>query len=243
METTKTVTRYGNFSSSNAWKLCTWDKPHKDFGAEGHKYIKQCNHERNLQRSINKEVNARELSFGKVAERVAFDLLPTDYKHVGDEIRYVHPKFPYWVGIPDLIKSGCNSEVKCCFNLEKFCDKLYSISCGWEQFKKDFKEDAWQLVSNNILLNANGIKCDTVEAINYVPYLEELPLVLNKLVELGWEELTEFRWLKYADFKELPYLVKEGKYKNLNVATFTIPNEDKDFLTHRLELAGKILNG
>lgn len=240
MSDTKTVTRYGNFSSSNIHKLCTSDKQ-GNFGVPAKKYIKQCMYERALQRPINGEVTARETSYGKVAERVAFDLLPSDYKHIGDETRYVHPDFPYWVGVPDLIKTGCNSEVKAPTSLEKFCDKLFAISQGWETFKDEFPEDAWQLVSNNILLNANGVKCDTVEAINFVSYYEDLPMIMNKLQELGWEEKTEFRWLKYADFKELPYLIKEGKYKNLNVAEFTIPQVDKDFLTHRVELAGKLL--
>ncbi len=235
--------RYGNFSSSNIWKLCTSNKQGEPFGTEGLKYIKQCQHERALGRSINNETSARQLSYGKIAERVAFDLLPSDYKHVGDEKRYVHPDLPYWVGIPDLYKpqGSCNAEVKSPFNLEKFCDKIYSISCGWEQFKKDFKEDAWQLVSNNILLNANGIKCDTCEAINFVPYLEDMSMISNKLQELGLEDNHEYRWMKYADFEEMPYLIKGMRYKNLNVTSFVIPQADKDFLTQRVKLAGEYL--
>lgn len=237
----KTTHRYGNFSSSQIWKLCTKDKSGTDFGAEGKKYIKQCMYERNLQRSINHEVNARQLSWGRIAERVAFDLLPSDYKHVGDEQRYVHPEFDYWVGIPDMIKTGCNAEVKSPTNLEKFCDKIFALQQGWEAFKKQFPEDAWQLVSNNILLNENGIKCDTVEAINFIPYIDELPKIVDKLVELGWDEKQEFKWIKYGNFNEFPYLVREGKYKNLYVHPFEIPQADKDFLTDRVRLAGKIL--
>ena len=73
----------------------------------------------------------------------------------------------------------------------------------------------------------------------YCPYEKDL----EEIRKLASDELdSRFAFINWADDKELPYLVEDGDYTDLNVLEFEVPQEDKDFLTERVILAKDKLN-
>ena len=79
--------------------------------------------ERRLGRSLDKENNAHELSWGKLMEDRVFDLLGVEYELVSkDTIK--HPKYSFWVGSPDANKFDEGRtviDIKCPITLKSFC--------------------------------------------------------------------------------------------------------------------------
>lgn len=223
--------RDGSFSSSSVWKLMTNDKSGTGFGAPGLKYIKQVNHEIRMGRPINKEFNSRPTDWGNVCEPFVFDKIDTSYQNVSEK-RLVHPTVKHWTGAPDFVKDEVVSDCKCPFSLEVFCDKMKALQ-SLETFRAEFPEDYWQLVSNACLLEANGFPVKYMEPMNFVPYKEDLEKI--KALANGVPGLY---WLQFADDDQLPYLLPDGGYKDLNVARFEIPEADKKALTMRVRTAG-----
>lgn len=222
--------RYGTFSSSNMWKLMTNNKSKTDFGTQGVKYIKQVKHETNLGRAVNSERDSRPTSWGKFVETRVFELLGLEYRLVSED-RLVHPEFPFWTGAPDLLKhEDTVADVKCPVSLEVFCDKLEALK-DIDKYKDEFPEDYWQLISNSILTGARF-----AEAIIYVPYKHELPLIREAASNFSGNQ-NKIAWIGWAEDEELPYLIEGGKYKSLNVVRFEVPEADKEALTSRIKLA------
>lgn len=235
--------RHSTFSSSSIWKLMTNDKKGTGFGAPGLKYIKQVRQEIALGRAINKEVSSKPLSWGKYIEERSFNKLSMDYVLISNK-RLFHPEIPHFSGMPDLVKPDTVGDHKCPFSLEVFCDKIEVLESGdWELYKKEFPEDAWQLVSNAILLEVNGLGPITRgEAIIYVPLKSELQEIREGTALVNDPTLQkQLVWLQYADDNELPYLIDGGKYKNLNIFNFEIPEQDKEFLINRVKSAVAML--
>lgn len=204
-------------------------------------YIDERKMERRLGRSLSTEVNARATSWGSLVENRVFDLLGLEYKLTSKET-FVHPEIPYWAGSPDADKRNTAPDFKCPLTLKSFCqlvDPLYRGLDGIDAMnavREEHEEgDAyyWQIISNACIKG-----CDYGELIVYVPYLAEL----LEIKEMAHRDRSgKYRWIDYGEFDELPYLMPDGYYRNLNVIRFEIPKEDKELLTMRVQQAGKLL--
>lgn len=230
--------RFGTFSSSSAWKLMTNNKAGNGFGEKGKTYIKQVSYELELGRAITKEHNAKATNYGTFLERRAFELLGLDYRLVSQE-RLFHKTLKHYSGAPDLIKDNTVCDVKCPFSLEVFCDKIEALQ-NIETYKKEFPEDYWQLISNAILLDSNDFPVKHMEAVIYVPYLKELTEIRESANNYDGDQ-NKIAFLNFAGDDELPYLIEGKKYKNLNVFSFEVPNEDKIALIERIKIAETLL--
>lgn len=234
--------RYGRFTSSSIGDLMTLNKKGDGFGAPALSLIKQKGMERRLQRSISNDMSSRETSWGHLAERRVFDLLGTDYNLVSKHT-IVHPKYPFWAGSPDgnrFISEKTVFDIKCCFTLLSFCTLIDAWERGGiDEVRKAHKSGDtyyYQLVSNAILTDSTH-----AELIIYCPYLTELDEIRLLLADMSPEELAPYRWMDYAGNNDLPYLMPDGYYKNLNIMRFPIPDKDKELLTDAVVRAEKML--
>lgn len=205
-------------------------------------YIEEKKMERRLGRSLGTEVNARATSWGSLLETRVFDLLGLEYALTSKET-ILHPNFPFWAGSPDAKKKNTTPDFKCPLTLKSFCqlvDPLYRGLTGMDAInavREEHEEGEtyyWQIVSNSCFE-----KNEFGELIVYMPYLDEL-LEVKEMAHR--DQSGKYKWIDYAEFDELPYLIRAGYYKNLNVIRFEIPKEDKELLTMRVEMAGKLLN-
>lgn len=206
-------------------------------------YIDEKKMERRLGRSLHTEINARATSWGSLVENRVFDLLGLEYSLTSKET-LVHPNFPFWAGSPDAEKKNTVPDFKCPLTLKSFCqlvDPLYRGLTGIDAINavRDEHEDGetyyWQIVSNACIKNY-----DFGELIVYMPYLAEL-LEIKEMADR--DQTGKYKWISYAEFDELPYLLPNGYYKNMNKIRFEIPKADKELLTMRVEQAGKLLFG
>lgn len=236
--------RAGNFTSSAIYKLMTDNAGGKGFGKPALTYIEEKAWERELGRSLSNETTAKETSWGHLCEIRVFELLPINYIHQSDT-RYEHPTIEAFTGAPDMLVSDRHGEIKCPFTLKSFmqmrkihdlCEK--DLLTGIDKFKKDKPEWYYQLVSNFILLVENGVLQwhDSVEIIYYVPFKHELKEIRESVLSYEGDQ-NKFRWLDYAGDSELPWLLEDGKFKNLNQLCFKVPDEDIEALTNRVKMA------
>lgn len=231
--------RTATFSSSSAYRLMTKNKAGTGFGAPALKYIKQTRQEIKLGRSIKNEFEAKQTSWGTFLEKRVFrKLLDSSYQDVTNDGRLFHPKIKHYSGIPDFLKDlDTVCDCKCPFNPEKFCDKMEALE-DYGTFKEQFPEDFWQLISNTVLLRANGIYIKYMEAINYVPYLSELPDI-----RIDADGRKSMRWLDYHTDSMLPWLPDGGHYKNINIHRFTPMERDIEEWTDVITLSVDTLTG
>lgn len=225
------INRVGNFTSSEIAALMTKDRKGDGFGAPALKYIKECRQERKLGRSITSESNARPLIWGKVCEGIAFNQLPLEYELISQDT-IVHPEFDFWAGSPDGKKPNTAADIKCPMTLTSFCDLVDSATI--DEVRKNHKDGEkfyWQLVSNSILLNV-----EYAELIIYAPYYSELSEIRSAA-----EGNPKAYWIWSALDDELPYLLEDGQYKNINIIRFKVSQDDKDALTERVLKASKLL--
>jgi hypothetical protein len=214
----------------------TNNKQRTRLGAPALKYIKQVGYEMQIGRSISREFNAIETSWGNFLERRAFRLLDTGYQNVTKQGRLFHPDIKHYSGIPDFIaRFDGVADCKCPFNMEKFCDKMEALK-DYSTFKEEFPEDFWQLVSNLVLLRANGMDINFIESINYIPYLSELPDI-----RMDAEGDKSMRWLEWTNDNGLPWLPDGGHYKNINIFRFRVMERDVEEWTERIQLAVDML--
>jgi hypothetical protein len=241
MDNTK---RNGNFTSSEIVALTTnpTAKAQKEgaiLGAPACTYIEEKRFERKLNLPIDIESNAKPLTWGKLCEYRIIDLVSFDYRVTSQETD-THPTIDYWRGSKDAIKNdkgGTIVDFKCPMTRKSFCQLVEPLYNGCDnpiQYIRDNHKDGekyyWQLVSNAIINN-----CKYGELIVYMPYLSELASIQELALEYG------IKWIKWAEINELPYILDDGYYKNVNVIRFEIPESDKDFLTSRVIEAGKYL--
>jgi hypothetical protein len=99
---------------------------------------------------------------------------------------------------------------------------------------KDGDKFYWQIVSNAILQGN-----DLGELIVYMPYFSELEEI--RIMARHHEQAGKYKWVSWASDDELPYLIDDGYYKNLNLIRFEIPVADKKFLTDCVKKAGEML--
>ncbi len=234
--------RNGNFTSSEIFRLMKKGKGKDSWSVEADSYIAECNMERRLGRSVETQIDARPLSWGKCVERRAFNVLGLDYTLRSSET-IQHPEIPFWWGSPDATTRFACSDLKCPLTLISFCQmldpyydngKLVHEGLSIEAVRENHKEGDkyfWQIVSNCILTGKR-----IGQLIVYVPYLEELEEI--KTLADG---NPDYYWRWSADQEKLSYLIKGGHYKNINVIEFDILQRDVDALTERVIECGKRL--
>jgi len=258
----KEIHRHGGPSSSSAYKLIKMDTrkmtdkekrelklispkskkttcpDDKSFQKSGQTYIKQIGYERKLKKPLTEDTFSRPTSWGIFLEHRAFTMIPELEYQLVSKTRYEHQEIKGWTGMPDLIKSKVVGDIKCPYSLESFCDKIAALQ-DIETYKEEFPEDYWQLISNACLLESNGVPVTHMEAVIYCPYYSELADI--QLESTIYDDPNLVYWIANALASELPHLLDDCEYDNLNQFTFEIPQEDKDFLTTRVEQAIKLL--
>lgn len=257
MSITLNTSRVGNFTSSEIYKLMSMGKrPMTDeelaarpksgtgskttlvddgFGESALTYIDEKRTERKLGRSLNEDISARPLEWGKYIERRAFFQLGFDYD-LTSKITLVHPTIDCWAGSPDGSNENTVIDIKCPYTIKSFC--TFSDCSTIEQVRekhRDGEKFYWQLVSNAILTNKNH-----AELVCYLPFKSELAEIKNSIDEYEGDQ-NKIAWIHFAPDEDLPYLMDDGGYKNLHIIRFEVPQQDKKRLTHRVELAARLL--
>jgi len=265
--------RVGNFTSSEIYMLCSCGeremtaeelaaRPKKGKGsrttliadrsipgASYHTYIDECNLERELQRPLVNESSAKPLSWGKIAEKKAFQELGLDYQLVSSDT-IVHPEFDCWSGSPDVNKfdeGNTVCDIKSPLSPKSFTTlvkPLYKLGLSglmameWIRANHDDGEKFyWQLVSNALLTNSKY-----AELIVYCPYKSELEGIRELVSQIDNPlDQRPFYWIYVATDEELPWLPDGGFYKNLSTIRFAVPESDKKFLTERVTMAERLL--
>lgn len=246
MSITENKERIGNFTSSEIYKLITTSKDGKGLGKPAIDYIEEKNMERRLKRCIDSETNARPVSWGKILEGFAFEQLGLEYRLCSQET-IVHPEIPFWAGSVDGEKLDIGktiAEIKCPMTLKSFCQLVDPIYDGLDaidameairESHKDGDKYYWQTVSNAILSNSRY-----AELIVCVPYFSQLEEIREYVRNYDGNQ-NPIMWISYAEDNELPYIVDGGYYKNITVVRFEVPKLDKELLTQRILMAGKML--
>lgn len=229
------MSRVGNFSSSEIWKLTTNGRKKDEPGKPFFTYIKQKRQERRLGKSLRQETNARSTNWGKFVEKRAFDLLSLDYKLVSKD-RYQHDELKCWTGMPDSIRDNIVGDIKCPWTLESFMDLYETLeSRDVEVLKSSNREYYWQLVSNAILT-----VCDKAELIIYAPYVSEIEEIRNMAADYDGDQ-NKIAFIEWAGNDELPLIPDDSEIKNLIKFEFTVPESDKELLYNRVKEAHKLL--
>jgi len=234
--------RIGNFTSSQVSRLLGTPAVAKT-------YLEERNIERLLLRSLDKEENARSLTWGKLCEQHvagSFDLLGLNYQALGD-VTKVHPMYDYWSGSSDglfedkEIEKGIY-ELKCPITMKSFVSFALAMQSGDINevrkvkvgSKKAGEDYYWQMVSNACI---EGV--EWAELIVYCPFQIELPSI--KETASNMENLNDYAWINWASDEQLPYLKENGAFKNLNKVRFKVPESDKLLLEKAIVNYGKEL--
>ena len=225
MNVRSNINRIGNITSSNCWKLFATTAKVKT-------YLTELRYERQLGRSLSTDVEARPLSWGKLCEGIAFNLIGTEYT-LNSQETICHPEIIGWTGTPDGQKKDCVHDIKCPYTLKSFCELVEIIEIGNpDLLKKEKPEYYWQLISNSILLNTTH-----AELIVYCPYFEDLGVIKHAAQNVHPDSLYKYYWLGSANDEELPYILKDGHYKDINKFMFEVPESDKLSLTEAVKTA------
>lgn len=240
------INRVGNFTSSEIVALTKKAKNGKDFGAPALTYIEETNFERHLGRSIDDEKTAKPLTWGHLVEGRVFNLLGLEYTLCSSQT-IVHPDIPFWSGSPDGEKDSDDTviDIKSPITLKSFCqlvDPLYRGLTGMDAMNdvrenhKDGEKYYWQLVSNAVIRRRRF-----AELIPYMPYKSELEDIRLMAQQVDAQEMSKHYWIAMAGEDELPFLLDDGYYKNVNIIRFEVPVADKKLLTECVLRAGEML--
>lgn len=227
--------RFGKFTSSEIYQLLSKDTKGIGFGKPAKTYIKEKIMEIEFGRSIDKNVSSREMEWGKLCEDRVFQIVDSSYTKMHD-VTLQHPNYEFWAGSPDADRQRHNavSETKCPFTHLSFYNLVKSFEVGGidEVRKVHAKGEQyyWQCVSNAELLGYNK-----AELIVYMPYQKELSEIRLESANMG------FPWIGFAVDEDLPYLLNDGKFKNVNILPFDIPANDFEALREVVEIASKLL--
>lgn len=218
-------------------------------------YLNQCNMERRLGRSLDNEVDARPTTWGRFVEPLLFSLLGDEYTYNSSDT-LTHPLYDFWVGTPDGVRKTEKktlAEAKCPYTLESFCKLVAPLYEGYEGMDAmnalrngfvdknglfqpshpDAEKYYWQQVSNCCIDD-----CEASDFIIYCPFESELSVIQAMAVQSGNPSAY---FIANASKNALPYIQDDGYYKNLNIISFDIPIEDKNFLTETVKNAEKYL--
>jgi len=224
------MSRLGNFTSSNIWKLMTNGRNKEDFGKPALTYINEKRMEVKLGRDLNSDHNAKPTGWGQLVEQFAFDKLPIDYKFQA-KTRYTHPTIDYWSGMPDAITDNCVMDIKCPWTMKSFCEGVEFFG-DLELFKAELPEYYWQLVSN-----AEILEKEFAEIIYFAPYQKDL-VEIRELANNYEGDPNKVAFVNWASDEELPFIPDTcTEYKDLNVFRFKVPESDKEALRNRVKMA------
>ena len=238
-----------DFPKSKKKNIDTWP------GKAAITYINQCNTERRLDRSLDGELDSKPTNWGKFVEPLLFSLLEETHTYNSSET-LVHPDYDCWLGTPDGFKKSQRktiAEAKCPYTMESFCNLVNPLYEGYEGLAaikalregyvdimglfhaphKDAEKYYWQMVSNACIED-----CIDADFIIYCPYESELQVIQSVAVESGNPSAY---FIANGSPKSLPYLPDGGFYKNINIFSFEVPKEDKDFLTETVKKAQEYL--
>jgi len=236
MTPSKNTIRNGNFTSSEAFRLCTFAKDRVSVGSPAWEYVAECNMERKLMRSLSSEVSTQATSWGNLVERAAYEKLPFNYTLTSHET-IQHKEYDFWVGSPDGYSDDAVFDIKCPTSLKSFCQLVQDDSIEMVRNNhKDGDKYYWQIVSNAILLNK-----DFGELIVYVPYKDDLKIIREMADNYDGNQ-NKIAWINWAEDDDLPYLIRDGELKDINIIRFEIPKDDKDFLVERMKCLSHYLN-
>jgi hypothetical protein len=212
--------RIGNISSSNIHKIMGSKKPKET-------YLTELSYERRLGRSLSNETTSKPTSWGHLLEGIVFNQLGREYSLVSDET-IKHPDLDYWCGSPDGYTNDSVIDIKCPFTLKSFVE-LVDIK-DIDTFKYERPEYYWQLVSNSILTNK-----PFAELIVYCPYEKDLGVIRKMAQDVNAEDLYKYYWLANSTDEELPYILTDSDFKDLNIFKFEVPITDKELLTETIK--------
>lgn len=240
--------RVGNFTSSQIFRIVGTPSVRDT-------YLKDKRAERGLNRSIDLGAYSQEMCWGKIIE--AYFFLQEKYFPTGSGYSLCskstqrHPKYNFWVGSCDVQGKNDAGEIKCFYpkNYHALASALLALKSGkisLENFKSEFKEIYWQVVSNAIIL---GKTHATIFA--YTPTKDELEDCILLLEETNFGERIGldpwmFRFIIEAKEKEqlykLPYIDPEKTdFPNEVRYTFEVPTDDIILLTKKVNEAYKLL--
>lgn len=233
MGMTTNIARIGNCTSSQIYRLMGTKQVFDT-------YVEECNIERELMRSVDKEENARQLTWGKLCEHYVFgsvSLLGLQYRASGDVTR-VHEVFNWWSGSEDgEFEDDVRGvlEFKAPYTLKSFYKFAKAIQTGNIEavrnvkngYSKDGEKYYWQMVSNACLLNV-----DYAELCVYMPFEIELDAIRQTAGEM--ENINDYAWVNWGDNDTLPHLKVNGNLANINKIRFEVPKEDKKILEEKV---------
>lgn len=220
--------RAGTFSSSSAYKLMGNGRGAGSVSTAFYTYVNEKRMELRLGRSLQSEFDSKETAWGNLNERRVFELLGLEYRFEADK-RYYNGD--YHSGMPDTRRDGVVGDIKCPFSLKSFCEAVDSFG-SVDEFKAAKPEWYWQLVSNAILTGE-----PRAEIIVYCPYQDDLDDIRREsALRDGWA--GRFNYM--AD-EELPYIIRDRHYGDLNIFEFEVPVEDVEAFKARLALAVELL--
>lgn len=228
--------RIGFFTSSQIYKLVTFAKDGKSFGAPALNYIEERNIERKMNRSITLDAYSNSMAWGNFLEMYVFSQIGIEYTIKSTETT-VHPKHKFWSGSTDLLVPGKKiSDIKCYEPLKfsRYVDAL--VKKDPEFLKKEFPQEYWQLGSN---ADIHGVP--NAEAICFMPYKSQIPELREMAEYYEGADQWKYRFIAERELSGLAWLHDGGYYKNLNIYEFEFPKADKDLLNEIVEKAGKLL--
>lgn len=225
-------------------------------GAAALTYIRECNFERKLGRSITADIDARPTSWGSLCESFVFDNKLGHEYILCSNVTMSHPHIKWWKGSPDALKKEPKkivSDVKCPQTLKSFTTLIEPSFHGligkeWiDALRFGFKGNDgldypkhpdgekyyWQLVSNAIISESTH-----AELIVYCPFEEDLDAIRLLAQEKGD---GQFMWISFASNDQLPFILKSGLYNDINIIEFEVPKEDTELLTLRVNQGGRML--
>lgn len=239
--------RVGNITSSDAIELLGVNRKGEWPGDTAITYINEKIMERRLGISLETEVDAKPLNWGKFLEPRVHKILGDEYTSYSNTSIF-HPKYPYWCGRPDAVKSKTVAEIKCPFTRKSFIqlvqpmyDGLEGIDC-MNAIRKGYTAKNGLFVKPNkeaekyyqqIVSSACITEATHGEFIVYMPYESDLADIKN---DADGDPNGYFIWA--AKERELPYLKDGGYYHSFNKLLFEIPQADKDLLEMRVRQAG-----
>lgn len=243
----QTKSRIGNFTSSEIAVLmgeptAAAKKAGEILSVPAKNYIKECNYERKLQRSISEDTNARPTSWGHLVELKAFEVLGLEYKLASQET-ILHPTIDCWAGSPDGIKfeeSGNTVfDIKSPYTLKSYC-QMYECKTI-EELRENYtygEKYFWQLVSNAILTD-----CKWAELVAFCPFKSELQSIRDTAAKLPEEQQRHLYWIATSLDDDLPY-IPDGNpnYDHIHKIRFEVTQEMKEALTNRVIIASGLLN-
>lgn len=227
--------RNGAFTSSQIYQLMTLDRKGTGWGAPALRYLKQKQWEKKLHRSLDSDMRSKPTSWGTLLESRAYQIIPSFETRIQSTETLSHPDIEGWVGTPDYTESDLVGDIKCPWTLLSFCALIDALKTGQESIRDDFPQYYWQLVSNAILCGKKW-----AELTVYCPFQDELEEI-RELARRQDEDQERYIFINFALDDDLPYLVKEGEYKNLNQIKFEVPEADKVLLTETVKKALAIL--